>query len=123
MLRDINIKNIKIDKILFYDGGSSCPRCAALRNRLDKAGIDYTVRNGVSANGIAELRCNDHFGLELPVIGIFFYEIRDDGSREEWKTFLGPGNFFTQQMEAKGPVIETFIQSIKLALDNKKEPK
>jgi glutaredoxin len=48
----------------------NCPRCEELKEYIGSIGIEYLERNMQTAESIAELRCNQVFAVEAPVLQV-----------------------------------------------------
>lgn len=48
----------------------NCPNCELLKEYLDEAGMPYTIRNMMEAEALTELRINNVFVREAPVLQI-----------------------------------------------------
>ena len=47
-----------------------CPHCEVLKEHLKTQGIAFEVRDMQSAESIAEMRCNQVFAIEAPVLQV-----------------------------------------------------
>jgi len=57
-----------------------CPHCEELKEHLKSQGIAFEVRDMQTAESIAELRCNQVFAIEAPVMQVgkeVFYTSED----------------------------------------------
>ncbi|WFN34825.1 glutaredoxin family protein [Methanogenium sp. S4BF] len=48
----------------------NCPNCELLKEYLNEAGMPYTIRNMMEAEALTELRINNVFVREAPVLQI-----------------------------------------------------
>ena len=48
----------------------TCPNCELLKEYLNEAGIPYTIRNMMEAEALTELRINNVFVREAPVLQV-----------------------------------------------------